>query len=94
MNGARTSRIHQDGGAPGLRRPTLATGSQTFVSRHTSGPNSNTTDYNKANTQLKIIQWNVDRVIRKKTEFEHILKKENIAVMLHTRDPFAKSQEI
>ena len=66
MNGARTSRIHQDGAAPGRLRPTLATGGQTFVSRRTRGPKSNTTEYNKANTQLKIMQWNAG-VIRKKT---------------------------
>ena len=45
--------------------------------RRTRGPKSNTTEYNKANTQLKIMQWNV---IRKKTELGHILKKENIDI--------------
>ena len=30
MNGARTSRIHQDGAAPGRQHPTLATGGQTL----------------------------------------------------------------
>ena len=80
MNGARTSRIHQDGAAPDRQRPTLATGGQTFVSRRTRGPKSNTTEYNKANTQLKIMQWNAEGVIRKKTEIEHILKKENIDI--------------
>ena len=64
-NGAHTSRIHQDGAAPGRQRPTLATGGQTCVSRRTRGPKSNTTEYNKANTQLKI---NAEGVIRKKTE--------------------------
>ena len=48
-NGARTSRIHQSGAAPGRQRPTLATGDQNFVSRRTRGPKSNTTEYNKAN---------------------------------------------
>ena len=79
VNGARTSRIHQDGAALGRKRPTLATGGQTFLPRHTRGPKSNTTEYNKANTQLKIMQWNAE-VIRKKTELEHILKKENIDI--------------
>ena len=74
INGARTSMIHQDGAAPGRRPPTLA-GGQTFESRRTMGPKSNTTEYNKANTQLKIMQWNAEGVIRKKTELEHILKK-------------------
>ena len=55
-------------------------GGQTFVSRRTRGPKSNTTEYNKANTQLKIMQWNAEGVIRKKTELEHILKKENIDI--------------
>ena len=80
MNGDRTSKIHQDGAAPGRKRPTLATGGQTFVSRRTRGPKSNTTEYNKANTQLKIMQWNAEGVIRRKPELEHILKKENIDI--------------
>ena len=80
MNGARTSRIHQVGAAPGRQRSTLSTGGQTFVSLRTRGPKSNTTEYNKANTQHKIMQWNADGVIRKKTELEHILKKENIDI--------------
>ena len=33
MNGARTSRIHQDGVVPGRKRPTLATGGQTFITQ-------------------------------------------------------------
>ena len=66
MNGARTSRIHQDGAVPGRQRPTLATGGQTFVSRRTRGPKSNTTEYNKANTQLKIMQWNAEGVLERK----------------------------
>ena len=74
-NGARSTRIHQDGAAPGRQRPTLATGGQTCVSRRTRGPKSNSTEYNKANTQFKIMQWNAEGVIRKKTELEHILKK-------------------
>ena len=80
MNGARTSRIHQDGAAPGRRRPTLATGGQAFVSRRTRISKSYTTEYNKTNTQLKIMQWNAEGVIRKKTELEHILKKESIDI--------------
>ena len=80
MNGARTSRIHQDGAAPGRQRPTLATGDRTFVSRRTRGPKSNTTVYNKTNRQIKIMQWNAEWVIRKKTELEHTLKKENIDI--------------
>ena len=55
MNGARTSRIHQDGAAPGRHRPTLATGGQTFVSLCTRGPKSNISEYNNVNIQLKII---------------------------------------
>ena len=63
MNDARTSRIHQDGVAPGRRRPILATGVQAFVSRRTVGTKSYTTEYNKTNTQHKIIQWNAEVVI-------------------------------
>ena len=59
---------------------TLATGGQTCASRRTRRLNCNTTEYNKANTQLKIMQWNAERVIRKKTKLEHILKKENIDI--------------
>ena len=44
------------------------------------GHKSNTTEHNKANTQLKIMQWNAEGVFRKKTELEHILKKENISL--------------
>ena len=43
-------------------------------------PRRNTTEYSKANTQLKIMQWNAEGVIRKKTELERILKKENIDI--------------
>ena len=49
------------------------------MSQRTRGPKSNTTEYNKANTKLKTMQWNAEGVIRKKTE-EHILKKENIDI--------------
>ena len=52
----------------GRQRPTLASGGQNFVSRRTWGPKSNTTEYNKGNTLLKIMQWNAEGVIRKKTE--------------------------
>ena len=68
-------RVSQQGAVPGRRRPTLATGGQTIVSRRARGPKSNTTEYNKANTQLKIMEWNAEGVIRMKTELEHILKK-------------------
>ena len=54
INGARTLRIHQHGAAPGRRRPTVATGGQTLVSRRTRGPTSNITEHHKANTQLKM----------------------------------------
>ena len=60
------------------QRPTLATGGQMFVSLRTRGPKSNTTEY--TNTQLKIMQWNAEGVIIKKTELDHILKKENIDI--------------
>ena len=40
LNGARTSKIHQDGAAPGLNHVTSATGGQTFMSRGTRGHKS------------------------------------------------------
>ena len=46
LNGARTSKIHQDGAAPGLNRLTSATGGQPFMSRGTRGHKSTTTVYN------------------------------------------------
>ena len=85
MNGARTWAIHQDGAAPGRQSPTLSIRCQTCVSRRTRGPKSNTTEYNKANTQLKIMQWNAEGVIRKKAELEHILKKENMPYVAYGR---------
>ena len=93
-NGARTSRIHQDGAAPGRQRPTLATGGQTFVSRRTRGPKSNTNEYNKVNTQLKIIQWNAEGVIRKKTELEHILKKKTLTYVTYRRPICKKTRDL
>ena len=75
MNGARTSRNHQDEAVTERQRPTLATGDQSFVYRRTRGSMSNTTKYNKANIQLKIMQWNTEGVIRNKTELEHISRQ-------------------
>ena len=94
MNGARTSRIHQNGAAPGRKRPTLATGGQTFVSRRTRGPKSNTTEYNKANTQLKIMQWNAEGVIRRKTELEHILKNKTLTYVAYRRPICKKTRDL
>ena len=37
MNGARTLKIHQDGAAPGLHRPTSTTGGQPLIARCTRG---------------------------------------------------------
>ena len=69
LNGARTSKIHQDGAAPGLNRLTSATGGQPFMSRGTRGHKSTTTVYNF----LKIMQWNAEGLVKKKTELEHLL---------------------
>ena len=74
LNGARTSKIHQDGAAPGLNRLTSATGGQPFMS--TRGHKSTTTVYNF----LKIMQWNAEGLVKKKTELEHLLKRESIDI--------------
>ena len=76
LNGARTSKIHQDGAAPGLNRLTSATGGQPFMSRGTRGHKSTTSVYNF----LKIIQWNAEGLVKKKTELEHLLKRESIDI--------------
>ena len=76
LNGARTSKIHQDGAAPGLNRLTSATGGQPFMSRGTRGHKSTTTVYNF----LKIMQWNAEGLVKKKTELEHLLKRESIDI--------------
>ena len=58
MNGARTLKIHQDGAAPGLNRPTSSTGGQPLIARCTRGYNRPTTEYNNKSSQkiLKIMQ--------------------------------------
>ena len=76
LNGARTSKIHQDGAAPGLNRLTSAIGGQPFMSRGTRGHKSTTTVYNF----LKIMQWNAEGLVKKKTELEHLLKRESIDI--------------
>ena len=64
---------------PGLNRPTLATGGQPLMSRGTRGHKSTTTVYNQLQTTtLKIMQWNAEGLVKKKTELEHILKEERI----------------
>ena len=80
-NGARTLKIHQDGAAPGLNSPTLATGGQPLMSRGTRGHKSTTTVYNQLQTTtLKIMQWNAEGLVKKKTELGNILKKESIDI--------------
>ena len=82
MNGARTLNIHQDGAAPGLHRPTSTTGGQPLIARCTRVYRSPTTEYNNKSSQttLKVMQWNAEGLIRKKTELEHIMNKENIDI--------------
>ena len=80
-NGARTLKIHQDGAAPGLNSPTLATGGQPLMSRGTRGHKSTTTVYNQQQTTtLKIMQWNAEGLVKKKTELGNILKRESIDI--------------
>ena len=65
-NGARTLKIHQDGAASGLNRPTLATEGQPLMSRGTKGHKSTTTVYNQPQpTTLKIMQWNAEGLVKK-----------------------------
>ena len=69
-NGARTLKIHHDGAAPGIHRPTSTTGGQPLITRCTRGYNMHTTEYNNKSSQttLKVIQWNAEGLMRKKTE--------------------------
>ena len=82
MNGARTLKIHQDGAAPGLHRHTLTTGGQPLIARCTRGYKRHTTEYNNKSSQttLKVMQWNAEGLMRKKTELEHRMNKENIDI--------------
>ena len=82
MNGARTLKIHQDGAAPGLHRPTSTTGGQPLIARCTRGYKRPTTEYNNKSSQttLKVMQWHAEGLMRKKTELEHIMNKENIDI--------------
>ena len=80
-NGACTLKIHQDGAALGLNRPTLASGGQPLMSQGTRGHKSTTTVYTQLQTMtLKIMQWNTEGLVKKKTELEHILKEESIDI--------------
>ena len=80
MNGARTLKIHQDGAAPGRHRPISTTGGQPLIARCTRGYKRPTTEYNNKSSQttLKVMQWNAEGLMRKKTELEHRMNKENI----------------
>ena len=82
MNGARTLKIHQDGAAPGRHRPISTTGGQTLIARCTRGYKRPTTEYNNKSSQttLKVMQWNAEGLMRKKTELEHIMNKDNIDI--------------
>ena len=80
MNGARTLKIHQDGAAPGLHRPTSTTGGQPFIARCTRGYKRPITECNHNRLTLKIMQWNAEGLMRKKTKLEHIMNKENIDI--------------
>ena len=82
MNGARTLKIHQDGAAPGLHSPTSTTGGEPLIARCTKGYKKPTTEYTNKLSQmtLKVMQWNAEGLMRKKTELEHIMNKENINI--------------
>ena len=76
LNGARTSKIHQDGAAPGLNRLTSATGGQPFMSRGTRGHKSTTTVYNF----LKIMHWNAEGLVKKKRLSFNISLREKVLI--------------
>ena len=80
MNCSRTLKIHQDGAAPGLNHPTSTTGGQRRIARCTRGYKRPTTEYNNklSQTTLKVMQWNAEGLMRKKTELEHRMNNENI----------------
>ena len=82
MNGARTLKIHQDGAAPGRHRPISTTGGQPLIARCTRGYKRPITEYNNKSSQttLKVMQWNAEGLMRKKTELEHRMNKENIDI--------------
>ena len=82
MNGARILKIHQYGSAPGLHRPTSTTGGQPLIARCTRGYKRPTNEYNNklSQTTLKVMQLNAEGLMRKKTEFEHRMNKENIGM--------------
>ena len=74
-NDARTLNIHQDGAAPGLH--TFTTGDQPPMSRGTRG---HTVYKQLQTTTLKIMQWNAEGLVKKKTELEKILKEASIDI--------------
>ena len=82
MNGARTLKIHRDGAAPARHRPISTTGGQPLIARCTRGYKRPTTEYNNksSRTTLKVMQWNAEGLMRKKTELEHRMNKENIDI--------------
>ena len=82
MNGARTLKILQDGAAPGLNRPASTTGGQLPIARCPKGYKRPNTEYNNKSSQttLKVIQWNAEGLMMKKTELEHRMNKENIDI--------------
>ena len=82
MNGARTLKTHQDGAEPGLHRATSTTGGQPLIARCTRGYKRYTTEYNNKSSQmtLKVMKWNAEGLMRKKTEPEHRINKDNTAI--------------
>ena len=94
LNGARTLKIPQDGAAPGLHRPTSTTGGQPRIARCTRGYKRPTTEYNNKSSQttLKVMQWNAEGLMRKKTELEHRMNKENIDICCIQNDKTFKAR--
>ena len=66
----------------GTSRPTSTTGGHPLIARSTRGYKRPTTEYNNKSSQttLKVMQWNAEGIMRKKTELEHRMNKANIDI--------------
>ena len=71
----------QGGATSGHRRgPAKATGGHSRPSRHAGGRQSNATGRHRKEQQLKVMHWNAEGVMNKKTELENLLFKEEVSV--------------
>ena len=84
-NGARPLRSLQGGAVPGSepkRSPPSATGGPSQLPCCTRERRRRATGHTKARKDkpFSIMHWNVENVMNKKTELEHILYQENISI--------------